>query len=434
MLCDINSPGPGFEYFLSTPCQDWDAVQYHESWKESSLGLDKAILSRSFNKQMQKIKEHGTEEEKKNAIRLENQFRFGGTGNIIQGYKRDYKNHEQPIIKEETSAIPTKKTKLDEKFNATKSSSELLPSINVKQTSTISEPDDVGIEEFKDDEEIKIDLTSISMELQREPRVKWKVGCINVTDRFRQYQKEVIQKAEKDGLKYENIYEVLALSSIMVLCWPCPYPMFTNREWKEITNTNPYVIKEPPLPSEISSSLYNATRLSVFRKLLHRNYLKKNIVICSFIQSVDRYLLVNDVSILNSEIKPLGYTPLQRMNDSLKVQLTARKSINQQLETKGGPGEAGIFLNMGDLMESFFMDLQYDGIYRSWPFLTTRLVIDKTTLPLAESAIGHLVALEERIEKIAENFKYRSSQFTPPAQMSFVRKLPDSPQIKMLLH
>ncbi|CAG8703677.1 11527_t:CDS:2, partial [Dentiscutata heterogama] len=143
---------------------------------------------------------------------------------------------------------------------------------------------------------------------------------------------------------------------------------------------------------------------------------------------------VNDVPILNSEIKPLGYTHLQRRKDSLKVQLNARKSINLQLETKGGPGEAGTFLNMGDLMESFFMDLQYDGLYRSWPFLTTRLVIDKTTIPLAESAIGHLVALEERIEKIAENYKYRSSQFTPPAQMSFVRKLPDSPQVKLLLH
>jgi hypothetical protein len=33
-------------------------------------------------------------------------------------------------------------------------------------------------------------------------------------------------------------------------------------------------------------------------------------------------------------------------------------------------------------------------LYRSWPFLTTRLVTDKTTIPLAESAISHLVVLE----------------------------------------
>ena len=57
-----------------------------------------------------------------------------------------------------------------------------------------------------------------------------------------------------------------ALSSIMVLCWPCPYPMFTKREWKEITNVNPYVLNEPPLSHEISLSLYNATRIHLVNK------------------------------------------------------------------------------------------------------------------------------------------------------------------------
>jgi hypothetical protein len=112
-------------------------------------------------------------------------------------------------------------------------------------------------------------------------------------------------------------------------------------------------------------------------------------------------------------------------------------------------------------MESFFMDLQYDGLYRSWPFLTTRLVTDKTTIPLAESAISHLVVLEvgmlffeitiryfayclylplqlqERVGKISEDYKYRkhpSGETTPPAQVSFMRKLPESPQVKKLIH
>ncbi|CAG8517063.1 16143_t:CDS:2, partial [Acaulospora colombiana] len=139
------------------------------------------------------------------------------------------------------------------------------------------------------------------------------------------------------------------------------------------------------------------------------------------------------VPILNSEFKSLGCTPLQRKKDRLKVQLKARKSINQQLESKGGPGEASIFLNMGDLMESFFMDLKYDGLYRYWPFFTTKLVIDQTTIPLAEASITHMVALEKH-GQFAENFKYRSNQFTPSARMSFVRKLPDSPKVKLLLH
>ncbi|CAG8616941.1 2447_t:CDS:2 [Ambispora gerdemannii] len=133
---------------------------------------------------------------------------------------------------------------------------------------------------------------------------------------------------------------------------------------------------------------------------------------------------VYEVAMLNSKSKPMGYTPLQRKNDSLKVQLRAQKSINQQMDSRGGPGEAATLLNMGDQMESFIMDLKFDGLYRSWSFLTTKLVIDRASLPLAESAISHVVALEELVGKIAKNYKYRSTQFTSLKQMSFVRKLP----------
>ncbi|CAI2195340.1 9834_t:CDS:2, partial [Funneliformis geosporum] len=73
MISDISEPG--FKYFLNTPCQTWDAVRYHESWEDNNLGLDKATLTRSFHKQLEIIKSQGTEEEKENAIRLENQFK-----------------------------------------------------------------------------------------------------------------------------------------------------------------------------------------------------------------------------------------------------------------------------------------------------------------------------------------------------------------------
>ncbi|CAG8844293.1 18300_t:CDS:1, partial [Gigaspora margarita] len=75
MLSNISELGPGFEYFLNTHCQDWDAIQYYEAWKDSNLGLDKVVVTRSFCKQIQKIKKNGTEEKKKNAIHLENQFK-----------------------------------------------------------------------------------------------------------------------------------------------------------------------------------------------------------------------------------------------------------------------------------------------------------------------------------------------------------------------
>lgn len=63
MLSDFSEPG--FEYFLNTPYQAWNAVRYHETWEDNHLGLDKATLTRSFQKQLQIIKSQGTEEERK---------------------------------------------------------------------------------------------------------------------------------------------------------------------------------------------------------------------------------------------------------------------------------------------------------------------------------------------------------------------------------
>ncbi|CAG8830426.1 28010_t:CDS:2, partial [Gigaspora margarita] len=43
---------------------------------------------------------------------------------------------------------------------------------------------------------------------------------------------------------------------------------------------------------------------------------------------------INNILILNSEIKPIGCTPLLQKKDHIKVQLKGRKSINQQLKEK----------------------------------------------------------------------------------------------------
>ncbi|CAG8487611.1 259_t:CDS:10 [Acaulospora morrowiae] len=327
---------------------------------------------------------------------------------------------------------------------------------NREMTSSPKTPSNDSTEVLEDDEEVKFDLENISSELKREPTVEWKVGSINITARFRQYQEDVLQKAKREGLKYDNIYELFFV--VIVLCWPCPYPMFTNQEWKEITKTNPYIINEPPLPPEVSSSLHDTISKHLIgedvfmdcgkaqfnrmvalmfnnlycgipkvapSKLSEEEHCDMFIypIIRSFHGSEKEYTLrlnranagsktrpdlsctVTDIPILSSEFKPLGCTPLQQKKDKLKVQLK------------------GLISNW-----------KYDGLYRSWPFLTTKLVVDKATIPLVEFAISHFVALEERVGNIAKNFKYRSSQFTPPAQMYFVRKLPDSPQVKMLLH
>ncbi|CAI2191258.1 17153_t:CDS:2, partial [Funneliformis geosporum] len=52
----------------------WDAVKYLEALENCKFGLEKATVTRRFKTQLQEINAQGTEEEKKNAIRLEDQF------------------------------------------------------------------------------------------------------------------------------------------------------------------------------------------------------------------------------------------------------------------------------------------------------------------------------------------------------------------------
>jgi len=114
---------------------------------------------------------------------------------------------------------------------------------------------------------------------------------------------------------------------------------------------------------------------------------------------------VDDIPLLNSEIKPLGFTPLQKKKDFAKVNLRAKKSINQQLSLKG------------DVTESFLMELNYDGIYCSWSFCKSKPIIDKASMPLIVSTFCHFVELEKQTNKLAEDFKSRKVPFTPPNQI-----------------
>jgi len=57
--------------------------------------------------------------------------------------------------------------------------------------------------------------------------------------------------------------------------------------------------------------------------------------------------VVADIPFLNFECKPSGTKILLKLKDFIKVHLRAKKSINQQLTSKGGPGKAVLFTNMG---------------------------------------------------------------------------------------
>ncbi|CAI2186703.1 11815_t:CDS:10, partial [Funneliformis geosporum] len=336
------------------------------------------------------------------------------------------------------------------------------------------------------DEQVEIDdITKIEEQLKKQPYTEWIVRNINITQKFRQYQWSVIDKAKKGLLKWDNTYEILALASIIVISSPCPYPYeyFTLEEWDYITKTNPYSIEKNTIPSTISASLYEAAEECVFGRSIYMNaeesFLSKcagrifndlnNVPVeaprkisedlhcCNYLHPFIKPLfmipkvyevrlnrsaagsrkrpdfscVVDNVPILNSEIKPLGFTPLQKKKDFAKVNLRAKKSINQQLSLKGGPDKSVIFTNMGDVIESFLMELNYDGIYCSWSFCKSKLIIDKASMPLIVSTFCHFVELEKRTNKLAEDFKSRKVPFTPPNQIKFgfVRDDPNSPQI-----
>nr|CAG8449001.1 2834_t:CDS:2 [Entrophospora candida] len=254
-------------------------------------------------------------------------------------------------------------------------------------------------------------------------------------------------------MTWNDTHEVLALASIIVLTWPCPYNMFTSSEWKQIIDTNPYKMKELIL-APISTLLYYACSQiaigldytlesngdSEFDKKAYRifNILKDELPLvpkpkmtedehccfylhpllkpffcCSFKnyevrlnKSVDNSLKrpdfscrIDNITILNSEIKPSGYTPFQKNKDFVKINTQAKHSINQLLSKKGGPNYTMFLSNMdislvGDKIDSFFMTLNHDGIYQAWPWLNTKLVMDRSSFPLMVLCMPHFSKLE----------------------------------------
>ncbi|CAI2191618.1 5176_t:CDS:2, partial [Funneliformis geosporum] len=352
-----------------------------------------------------------------------------------------------------------------------------------------SESVSVDENDEKEDEEIFFELEELKKRFKSYSLNEWLVGTINVSSKFKEYQMQLIEKCNK-GVKitWNDKYEILAFSSIIVLVRPCPYSTFTTYEWEQVVNTNPYAVKESILTSPLSSSLYEAcshvatgldydfvsydksdlgkkasrifnnlkedlsqaskTKITEDEHRFHfldpllkpffcgglKNYeVKLNKKVNGSLKRPDFSCRVDGITILNSEVKPLGCTSLQKDKDFTKVHLRSKKSINQLLNKKGGPNQSMFFLNMWDNLDSYFMDLQYDGIYRSWPWLSTKLVTEKSSFPLMVLTIYHLANMEEQVRRIANNYEERSGSFTPPDQMQYIIDEPNSPQLKALL-
>ncbi|CAG8701277.1 319_t:CDS:2, partial [Gigaspora rosea] len=254
-------------------------------------------------------------------------------------------------------------------------------------------------DENEDDENLEFDLDSVIKSLQQEPLHEWKVCGINVTQKFSEYQQEALKTLKTTGLTWHNTYEVLALSSIIVLCRNCPYPNFTDEEWQTITQTSKYIIHEPVIPASVSTALHEIVnkhllgqdsymhadetilsravartfnelrenvpdlapqRISedehcrlflnpytspIFLKKNNNYEVRLNRAVKGTKQRPDLSCVVDGVPLLNSEIKPMGSRPFNKKKDFAKIHLRARNSINQQLTSKGGPGETAMLLN-----------------------------------------------------------------------------------------
>ncbi|CAJ0751419.1 20663_t:CDS:2, partial [Entrophospora sp. SA101] len=339
------------------------------------------------------IRQHETDEE--GELTKYVQEELNGRVELPTCYNQENENKENvPTCKKVKKSVPNTKNP--------------RPRNDSKESSEIPSPCDVGL---KDDDEIKFDFTNIERELLREPINEMIIheNPYTITDPVLPIDVlSFLRNALADSLEGKTAFLSLGDSEI---------GRTVSRIFNDMCTSVPDVSPSKTSEDEHCFKLLHPIIRPLFFTNSYKGYdIRLNRATSGIATRPDFLCLVNEISILNSEIKPPGFTPLQQQKDKLKVQLRGRKSINQLLRTKGGPAETVLLINQGDLVESYVMDLKYDGLYWSWSFLTTRL---------------------ERISKIAEDYNRRTCQSgtnTPPLQTQYMRDLPSSPQIKEILN
>ncbi|CAJ0757503.1 8669_t:CDS:2 [Entrophospora sp. SA101] len=169
---------------------------------------------------------------------------------------------------------------------------------------------------------------------------------------FQSFQNHSIQKARESKLSQNDVYE-----------------------------------KFYALPSDISTALNAAALKTVFDDNIFMTENDNELSTISF----------DEIAVLNTEIKPVGHTSLQKNKDIVKAHTNAKRSINNLLKKKGGPSKAIVLLNMVKLLQD---------------------ILFMASMPLIESNITHFLALKEQLIDICTDFKQRSKQFMPPFQIS----------------
>ncbi|CAG8827249.1 20960_t:CDS:2, partial [Gigaspora margarita] len=91
------------------------------------------------------------------------------------------------------------------------------------------------------------------------------------------------------------------------------------------------------------NDLYDSIPKVVSLKMTEEEHCKKEYKLSLYHANLEKEkpdlsCTINDIPILNSEIKPIRCTPLLQKKNYIKAQLKERRSINQQLKERGGPG------------------------------------------------------------------------------------------------
>ncbi|CAG8543499.1 5510_t:CDS:10 [Diversispora eburnea] len=326
---------------------------------------------RSFFKHIQGIKENGTAAEIVNAMRLEKQFKL--PKELRLRMVMDCVSAIAILNLRKMDALTTfgegLYLSLIKKQNKCQN---IFYSCDTKKLKDSTDSDDkISINKLDEPSvKIKFGWDDLEEELFSSPVNEWTVNTVEVSRNFRLYQKQLLLsiKEKRKKLTWRDTFEILALSSIM-MCWPCPYPTFTTSECIKVLDSNPYRVTKPISTSSLTTSLYEATHnfslglnskftlngiesdelkdelptsskknvtedmhrcISVdpFIKTFFGNEFKPYVlglnrkVVDS--KSPDFCCMIDDIALLNSEIKPLGCTPSRANKISSKCTSKAR--------------------------------------------------------------------------------------------------------------
>ncbi|CAG8481204.1 8244_t:CDS:10 [Diversispora eburnea] len=222
-------------------------------------------------------------------------------------------------------------------------------------------------------------------------------SIINVSRKFKEYQMQLIESVIENVVEGVKISSTkYSLASIIVLIKPCPYSTFTPDEWKQVINTNPYAVKESVWDNPFASLLSEAC--SNIAIGLDNNFVSNDESDLGKKASRIFNNLKEDLTsaqtkkITENEHRFYYLDPLLRpffCGDSKDYKVRLDKSVKGSLKRPDFSCRIDdiTILNskvkpLGDDINSYFMDLQYDGIYRSWPLLATKLITEKELFPL----------------------------------------------------